>query len=88
MFTDVTLLLQTGGYLVKEIYSGKKKKMQQPQQKGSSVHAEDDHMGSEERQGSLRHAHHSPFGAAQTSSGRRSWRQPRVETQKVRFQHC
>ena len=27
-------------------------------------HAEDDHMGSEKRQRSLRHAHHSPCGAA------------------------
>lgn len=38
--------------------------MQQTQQEGSSVHAEDDHMGSEKRQRSLRHAHHSPCGAA------------------------
>ena len=38
--------------------------MQQTQQEGSSVHAEDDHMGSEKRQRSLRHAHYSPCGAA------------------------
>lgn len=83
MFTDVTLLLQTGGYLVKRFINWKEKEnATNPNKKAARYMRKMITWEVRERQGSLRHAHHSPFGAAPDQLRKESWR-PGWETESV-----